>query len=137
MLRDNRVRNPVRTVLASRAGRQVKNMSVTARALDVVHGRAAAGVRTRLERQAGDGWQVISHAETDCAGAIHLWSDGRLGCGAFRVVFDSASYFVSLGMSVAYPEVAVPFRMQDEADTCRIQVQLAPYAYSLYFGAEG
>jgi 5-hydroxyisourate hydrolase len=29
----------------------------------------------------------------------------------------------------------VVFRVQDEADTCQIKVLLAPYSYSMYFGA--
>jgi len=110
-------------------------MSVTAQALDVVYGRSAAGVRARLERPAGEGWQVISHAETDCDGTIDDWLDDRLEQGAYRIVFDSDSYFASLGMSAAYPEIAVVFRVQDEADICQIQVLIAPYSYSMYFGA--
>jgi 5-hydroxyisourate hydrolase len=109
-------------------------VSVTAQALDVVHGRSAAGVRTRLERPVGDGWQVMSHAVTDCAGKIHSWVDGELEPGAYRLVFDSDSYFASLGICAAYPEITVLFRVQDEADTCSIQVLLAPYSYSTCFG---
>ncbi|GLW33565.1 hydroxyisourate hydrolase [Actinoplanes regularis] len=112
-------------------------MSVTAQALDVVYGRSAAGVRARLERPADGGWQVMSHAETDCDGKIYDWIDDRLEQGAYRIVFDSDSYFASLGMSAAYPEVAVLFRVQDEADTCQIQVLLAPFSYSMYFGTRG
>jgi 5-hydroxyisourate hydrolase len=110
-------------------------MSVSAQALDVVYGRSAAGVRARLEQPAGEGWQVIASAETDSDGQIFDWLDDKLDQGFYRIVFDSDSYFASLGMSAAYPEIAVLFRVQDEADSCQIQVLLAPYSYSMYFGA--
>jgi 5-hydroxyisourate hydrolase len=109
-------------------------MSVSAQALDVVYGRSAAGVRARLEQPAGDGWRVVAHAETDVEGRILDWLDGKLEQGAYRIVFDSDSYFASLGISAAYPEINVLFRVQDESDTCQIQVQLAPYSYSTFFG---
>jgi len=110
-------------------------MSVSAQALDVVYGRTAAGVRARLERPDGDGWQVISSAETDGDGQILDWQDDKLTRGAYRIVFDSDSYFASLGMTAAYPEIGVHFRVLDESDACRIQVQMAPYSYSMFFGA--
>ncbi|MDG4801383.1 hydroxyisourate hydrolase [Micromonospora sp. WMMD980] len=110
-------------------------MSVSAQALDVVYGRSAAGVRARLERPSGDSWRTVSQAETDSDGQILDWLDDELEQGAYRIVFDSDSYFASLGISAAYPEVAVVFRVQDETDTCRIQVLLAPYSYSMFFGS--
>ena len=110
-------------------------MSVSAQTLDVVHGRSAAGIRARLEQQVGRHWRLISQAETDGEGHILDWLDDKLEQGAYRIVFDSDSYFASLGMSAAYPESTVLFRVQDEADNCQIQVLLAPYSYSMFFGA--
>ncbi|SCG63970.1 hydroxyisourate hydrolase [Micromonospora humi] len=110
-------------------------MSVSAQALDVVYGRSAAGVRARLERPSGESWRTVSQAETDSDGQILDWLDDDFEQGAYRIVFDSDSYFASLGISAAYPEVAVVFRVQDETDTCQIQVLLAPYSYSMFFGS--
>jgi 5-hydroxyisourate hydrolase len=112
-------------------------MSVSAQALDVVYGRSAAGVRARLERPAADGWLTIAYAETDGDGHIYDWMDDRLEQGPYRIVFDSDSYFASLGVSAAYAEIPVIFRVQDEADICQIQVLLAPYSYSMFIGARG
>lgn len=109
-------------------------MSVSVQVLDVVYGRSAAGVRARLERPAGEGWTVAARAETDGEGRILDWLDEKLEQGAYRIVFDSDSYFASLGISAAYPEINVLFRVQDESDSCQIQVQLAPYSYSMLFG---
>lgn len=109
-------------------------MSVSAQTLDVVYGRSAAGVRTRLERFAAGGWQILSHAETDADGQVLDWLEDKLEPGDYRIVLDSDSYFASLGVNAAYPEVIVLFRMQDETENCQIQVLLAPYSYSMFFG---
>ena len=112
-------------------------MSVSAQALDVVYGRSAAGVRARLERLVADGWLVVAHAETDEDGHLRDWSDQTLEHGAYRIVFDSDSYFANLGVSAAYPEISVALAVHDGADSCQVQVMLAPYAYSMFFGARG
>ncbi|MDH2426301.1 hydroxyisourate hydrolase [Sphaerisporangium sp. TRM90804] len=108
-------------------------MSITAQALDSVYGRSAAGVRARLERD-GDGcWHDIADAETDSKGRIEEWRDKKFERGLYRIVFDSDYYFVGLGLSAAYPEIIVTFRMQDETNTYQIQVMLSPYSYSTHF----
>jgi 5-hydroxyisourate hydrolase len=108
-------------------------MSFAAQAVDVVYGRAVGGVRARLERSSTDGWQVMSHAETDGDGQILDWLDEKLDRGAYRIVFDTDSYFASLGVSAAYPEIIVLFRVQEEIETSQIQVMLAPFSYSMFF----
>ena len=110
-------------------------MSVTAQALDVVYGRPACGMRARLEYPSDDGWQAIARAETDDDGHIRDWAGKRLEQGAYRIVFDSDSYFANLGVSSAYPEITVAFVVLDDRDACQIQVLLAPYSYSMFFGA--
>jgi 5-hydroxyisourate hydrolase len=112
-------------------------MSVSAQALDVIYGRPAAGVRVRLERPTAEGWHAIARAEADEHGRVQDWLDERLERGAYRIVLDSDSYFANLGVSAAYPEIAVAFMIQDENDACQIQVMLAPYSCSMFFGARG
>ncbi|GIF09463.1 hydroxyisourate hydrolase [Actinoplanes siamensis] len=110
-------------------------MNITTQALDVVYGRPAAGIPARLERRAPDGWELIAGATTDNDGHILDWAMKRLDQGDYRIVFDSGSYFASLGVGVVYPEIAVAFALLDETDACQIQVQLAPYSFSTFFGA--
>ena len=108
-------------------------MSVTAQTLDGVYGRSAAGVRARLERDRGSGWQDLADAETDSDGRISEWRDWKLERGLYRIVFDSDYYFVGLGLSAAYPEIIVTFRMNDETDAYQIRVMISPYSYSTHF----
>jgi 5-hydroxyisourate hydrolase len=110
-------------------------MNVTAQALDVVYGRPAAGVPARLEHRTAQGWRAIGRAATDDGGHIDDWAQHQLEPGAYRIVFDSGSYFANLGVSSAYPEITVAFVLLDETDACQIQVLLAPYSYSMFFGA--
>jgi 5-hydroxyisourate hydrolase len=109
-------------------------MSVSAQALDGVYGRPAAGVRARLEERRGSDWSQIADAETDADGNISDFADGALRRGPYRIVFDSDHYFSGLGVSAAYPEIAVVFRVRTEPHTCQIQVLMTPYSYSMYFG---
>lgn len=108
-------------------------MCVSARALDGVHGRSAAGIRARLDRLGDDGWEPVARGETDADGAITTWLDLPLVRGTHRIVFDSGRYFAGLGVVAAYPEIAVAFRIDDTGSTCRIQLVLGPSSYSMHF----
>lgn len=110
-------------------------MNVTAQVLDVVYGRPAAGVPARLEQRMPEGWEPIAGAATDDDGHILDWAMKRLDQGDYRIVFDSAAYFSSLGVSAGYPEIAVALAMVDETDACQVQVLVAPYSYSMFIGA--
>ncbi|GII78791.1 5-hydroxyisourate hydrolase [Sphaerisporangium rufum] len=101
--------------------------------MDGLYGRSAAGVRARLERDGLGGWQDLADAETDSEGRISDWSDKRFERGLYRIRFDSDYYFVGLGLTAAYPEIIVTFRMHDETDAYQIQVMLSPYSYSTHF----
>ncbi|KUL39483.1 hypothetical protein ADL15_09475 [Actinoplanes awajinensis subsp. mycoplanecinus] len=114
--------------------RWVIGMSVSAQALDGVYGKPAAGVRARLEHGVDGRWQAVASAETDEAGGIAGFGTGRLTRGPYRIVFDSDRYFAGLGVSAAYPEITVVFRVLSELHACQIQVLMTPFSYSLYFG---
>lgn len=108
-------------------------MCVSARALDGVHGRSAAGIRARLDRLGDHGWEPVAHGETDADGAITTWLALPSVRGTHRIVFDSGRYFAGLGVVAAYPEIAVAFRIDDTGSSCRIQLVLGPSSYSMHF----
>jgi 5-hydroxyisourate hydrolase len=116
----------------------IPEMKIVTQVLDSVYGRAATGVHARLERSSGDDWSVVAEAETNREGCIEDWnSSEHTERGLYRIVFDSDSYFASLGANSAYPEVVVIFRMPDESYALQVQVTLSPYAYTTYCGAMG
>ena len=109
-------------------------MRIVAQVLDGTYGKSAVGVRACLARADANGWSTVAEAETNREGYIEDWDSWYLDHGLYRIVFDSDSYFAGLGASTAYPEVAVIFRMQNESLAFQVQVTLAPYSYSTYFG---
>ncbi len=109
-------------------------MRIIAQVLDGTYGKAAVGVSACLARTDGDDWTAVARAETNHEGYIEEWDSWHLDRGLYRIVFDSDSYFAGLGVTTAYPEVAVIFRMPNEYVAFQLQVTLAPYSYSTYFG---
>jgi len=109
-------------------------MKIAIQVLDSTYGQPAVGVRARLNRAGESGWVMVAESETNGDGCIKDWDSWRLERGLYRIVFDSDSYFAGLGGTAAYPEVVVIFRMVDEARAFQVQVTLAPYSYSTYFG---
>jgi 5-hydroxyisourate hydrolase len=109
-------------------------MKVFTRVLDGTYGKSAVGVQARLARACDDGWTTVADAETDHDGRIAEWTGPGLEPGLYRIVFDSDGYFARSGTVAAYPEVIVIFRMQKGMHSFQVQVTLAPYSYSTYFG---
>lgn len=109
-------------------------MRIVTQVLDGTYGKAAVGVGAQLAHSNGKGWTTVAEAETDHEGCIPDWDNWHLERGTYRIVFDSDSYFAGLGATTAYPEVTVTFRMQKEPVKFQLQVTLAPYSYSTYFG---
>jgi 5-hydroxyisourate hydrolase len=118
--------------LLLRAG--ISQMRIFSQVLDGTYGKSAVGVRARLARAADDGWAPVADAETNNDGRIENWDSWYLEPGVYRIVFDSDSYFAGLGAVAAYPEVVVTFRTQNDGNVFQVQVTLAPYSYSTYFG---
>lgn len=112
-------------------------MGVSARAIDGVYGRPAAGVPAHLERLDDRSWESVARVETDANGEISAWADWPFRPGTHRIVFDSDHYFAGLGLAAAYSDIAVAFRLRDESDTCIIQVVLAPSSYVMHFETSG
>jgi 5-hydroxyisourate hydrolase len=110
-------------------------MKIVTHVLDGVYGKSAVGVRARLARADEGGWAMVAEAETNNAGRIDDWDTRRLQRGLYRIEFDSDRYFAGFGCAAAYPEVITTFRMLDESHAFHVQVTLAPYSYSTYFGA--
>jgi 5-hydroxyisourate hydrolase len=101
--------------------------------VDGACGKSAAGVRASLSCAIGDSWSTVAHAETDVDGCIREWRSRHLERGVYKIVFDSDRYFAELGVSSAYPEITIMFRMEDESRMFRVHVTLSSYSYSTFF----
>ena len=112
----------------------VPEVRIVTQVLDGTHGKTAVGVRARLSRASGNNWSTVADAETGNDGCIEEWHTWHLERGLYRIVFDSDGYFAKLGATTAYPEIVVVFRTENESHLFQVQVTLAPYSYSTYFG---
>ncbi|NRQ35158.1 hydroxyisourate hydrolase [Nonomuraea sp. NN258] len=110
-------------------------MGINVQALDSIHGRSVAGMRVGLEVR-DQSWSIVAKAKTDRRGSVREWDAHRLPRGLYRVVFDSDHYFAGLGLTAAYPEINVLFRICDEGDSYRIHVLISPYSYSIFCGSQ-
>lgn len=109
-------------------------MTIVTQVLDGTFGKSAVGVRATVERANGMGWATVAEVETNTDGQINDWDGWQPERGLYRIVIDSDSYFAGLGLSSAYPEVTVTFRMETESLQFQVLVTLSPYSYSTYFG---
>ena len=110
---------------------------ISTHVLDTARGVPAAGVPVVLERLESSGIHQISRAATDGDGRVReLVSPGAaVAAGRYRLTFDTASYFGSLGIEAFYPSVAVVFEIRDVVQHHHVPLLLSPYGYSTYRGS--
>jgi len=106
--------------------------------LDLVHGKPAADVPVRLEKQNGSGaWQLLISTHTDQDGrcAELLPRDEDLSAGAYRLTFETGTYFAQLKIATLYPVVEITFRAQESESQFHIPLLLSPNGYTTYRGS--
>ncbi len=108
--------------------------SLSTHVLDTAHGRPAAQVELRLLTSAG---KLLLSAQTN--------ADGRcpdlpaVGIGRYRLEFDIADYFRSLGVALSEPPfldlITIGFGIADNSGHYHVPLLVSPYAYSTYRGS--
>jgi 5-hydroxyisourate hydrolase len=110
-------------------------VSLSTHVLDALRGRPAARVPLRLEASARGGWQLIAVSRTDDDGRANLDASAASTPGAYRLKFDTASYFADQGVEeFFYPEIVVCFTVSDPGARYHVPLLLSPFAYSTYRG---
>src|SRR4051794_28310907 len=105
-------------------------MSISTHVLDSVLGRPAAGMAARLYARADQ----LAEGVTDRDGRWRL-IEGATGLGTHRLVFATGPWFAEQGREAFYPEVVLPFAVQETAEHHPVPLLLAPFAYSPYRGS--
>jgi 5-hydroxyisourate hydrolase len=110
---------------------------LTTHVLDTARGTPAAGVRVTVDRESSPGeWTRVGQGLTDADGRCRaLLAAGALEAGAYRIVFDVASYFGAQGIETFWREVAVDFVVRDGAAHHHVPLLVSPFAYSTYRGS--
>jgi len=111
---------------------------ISTHVLETATGKPAAGMPVKLERQDTSGkWTPLSSALTDRDGRCsELFPEaGTLAEGAYRLTFDTGSYFIASGVDGLYPQVEVVFRVRAGETHFHIPLLLSPNGYTTYRGS--
>jgi 5-hydroxyisourate hydrolase len=110
--------------------------AITTHVLDTTRGRPAVGVPVLLEQRVGTGWRTIGRSVTNDDGRARdlMPSDASLSKGVYRLIFDTRSYFESLGTAAFYPEVVVVFETSADERHYHVPLLISPFGYSTYRG---
>jgi 5-hydroxyisourate hydrolase len=110
---------------------------ISTHVLDLVLGKPAADIAVRLEKQDNSGgWRLLTSALTDQDGRCpQLLPDSEsLSLGAYRLVFDTGSYFERKKVNTLYPFVEITFNVQAGELHFHIPLLLSPHGYTTYRG---
>jgi len=108
---------------------------VTTHILDTTLGRPASGVAVVLEARDGDGWVGIGTGLTDADGRVKDLGPERLESGAYRLRFDTGTYFAGIETDTFFPEVVLTFLVDTAQAHYHVPLLLSPFAYSTYRGS--
>jgi 5-hydroxyisourate hydrolase len=111
---------------------------ISTHVLDTTRGVPAQDLPVQLERQEESGdWRLLSTGRTDSDGRCSemLPESAALSAGAYRLTFDTASYFAAQNFTGLYPMVQITFSVRNGETHFHIPLLLSPYGYSTYRGS--
>lgn len=107
---------------------------ISTHVLDTSRGRPAANVAITLELKDSGGWREVARASTDADGrARDLAPDTPPGI--YRLTFEVAAYFSTLGQQHFFPFVSVVFEIRDATERYHVPLLISPFGYSTYRGS--
>jgi 5-hydroxyisourate hydrolase-like protein (transthyretin family) len=111
----------------------LQSLSVTV--ADVMHGRAAEGVVSVLERQVDGKWKTIAQGASDPSGAISIAQ--TILPGMYRLELDAEAYFTTAGITPLIPRITITFRVPETRMHWFLQTYIAANStFSALFRAE-
>lgn len=105
--------------------------------LDVSRGKPARDIPVQLEKREAPGdWRPLHSSRADHDGrCAQMLPTEELAPGIYRLVFDTASYFDSLGEQALYPVVEVTFYVREGESHFHIPLLLSANGYTTYRGS--
>jgi 5-hydroxyisourate hydrolase len=112
-------------------------MGISTHILDTALGRPAADVSVTLERMTNQGWSVIHESVTDSDGRCKqlLSLAQTMQPGAYRIHFDTASYYRRNQLEGLYPYVEIVFTVAAGEQQYHIPLLLTANGYTTYRGS--
>jgi 5-hydroxyisourate hydrolase len=112
-------------------------VAISTRVSDSIHGRPAAGVAISLERRVDEGWRPVASGGTGRIGTVEEWpAPFDLEPGVYRLTFDIAGYFATLGLEAFYPEATTVFVVPELNRNYEVSLLIGPYSYATYCCSE-
>ncbi|XP_032051785.1 cadherin-1-like [Aythya fuligula] len=112
--------------------------SLTTHVLNTATGLPAARLALRLAQlqEPGAQWRELAQRWTDEDGrCLPLLPPGQAKAGTYKLHFETAEYWESLGYSSFYPFVEVVFTITDPTQKLHIPLLISPYSYTTYRGS--
>ena len=122
-------------VIAAHAQEQKNPISV--HVLSTEDGKPAAGVAVVLEKKDGDTWKEIAQSVTEASGRISALfpADQTFEKGDYRVDFETGDYYRKQSHATYFPEITIPFTIEDTTQHYHIPLLLSPFGYTTYRGS--
>ncbi|WP_227367836.1 hydroxyisourate hydrolase [Halomonas sp. M20] len=117
---------------------QAADNPLSVHVLNIQDGKPSGGVKVMLEKQTNSGWETLNQATTEeDSGRISALfpEDQEFESGVYRVTFETGDYFDAQGAETFFPEIPVPFTVEDTSQHYHIPLLLSPYGYSTYRGS--
>ncbi|NXI59365.1 HIUH hydrolase, partial [Chloroceryle aenea] len=120
------------------------NGSLTTHVLNTATGLPAACLALRLARLQEPG--IRRAGVVGLAPSAFRWTDedgrcspllapGQAEAGTYKLHFETAAYWQSLGHTSFYPFVEVVFTITDPAQKLHVPLLISPYSYTTYRGS--
>jgi 5-hydroxyisourate hydrolase len=109
--------------------------------LDTANGRPAAGMQIELQRLDATGYTAIRRVSLNADGRTEgpLLDATTMAVARYRLLFDVAPYFRSLGTALAEPPfidtVQIDFGIADANGHYHVPLLVSPWSYSTYRGS--
>ena len=108
--------------------------------LDTASGRPAAGMEVELSVFEAGGWKKLKTVRTNADGRTdEPLLQGTLAAGQYRLIFNVAAYYKSLGTKLPEPpfldRVPVRFGIAEAGGNYHVPLLCSPWAYSTYRGS--
>jgi 5-hydroxyisourate hydrolase len=112
-------------------------MGISTHILDTALGQPAGNVTVALTQWKNSAWVLLNTASTDDDGRVSqlLPPDYPLYPGLFRIRFNAAAYYKTLGVAGLYPYVDIVFETKPGEAHYHIPLLLTPNSYSTYRGS--
>lgn len=109
---------------------------ISTHVLDTQAGRPAAGIPVGLHAVTADGTaRWVGGGVTDDDGRVGSLVEAAVAAGTFRLVFDTADYFVGVHGRLFYPRITVDVHLDGARSHYHVPVLASLFSFTTYLGS--